>query len=65
MVYRCAVRYTGGWRVRISIDDFVAALFALADYGCYAAEDAFAFGLGRAFFGVAVEDFCLGGEAGF
>lgn len=60
MIYRCAVR--DGWcgRIRVSIDDFVAALFAFADYGGDAAEDAFAFGVG-ALFGVAVEDFGGGG----
>jgi hypothetical protein len=48
---------SGDW-VRIRVLDFVAALFALADYVCDAAEYAFAF-LGAAF--VAVED--VGAEA--
>ena len=45
--------------VRIRVLDFVAALFALADYVGHAAEDAFAF-LGAAF--VAVEDVGAEGE---
>lgn len=64
MVDGCAVGLRGGRGVRVGVDDFVAALLALADDGGDAAEDAFAFGCG-ALFGVAVEDFGCGGEAGF
>jgi hypothetical protein len=59
-----AVRDRGCRRVRVRVDDFVAALFTLADDGCDAAEDAFAFGV-CALFGVAVEDFGGGEKAGF
>lgn len=64
MVDRRAVRDRGCGRVWIRVDDFVAPLFALADYGGDTAQDAFAFSV-CAFLGVAVEDFCGGGEAGF
>lgn len=64
MIHRCAVRDRRRGRIRISVYDFVAALFAFADYGGDAAEDAFAFGV-CALFGVAVEDFGGGGKAGF
>lgn len=64
MVYRCAVRDGWGRGIRVRVDDFVAALLALADDGGDAAQDAFAFGV-CALFGVAVEDFCRGSEAGF
>ena len=64
MVYGGAVGGCGDGGVGVCVDDFVAPLFAFADYGGYAAEDAFAFGLLGCFcFGgvVAVEDFGLGG----
>ena len=61
VVYRGAVGERGRRRVRVCVDDLVAALLAFADYGGYAAEDAFAFG---GALGWAVEDFCAGGEAG-
>lgn len=69
VVYACAVRDRGCWGIWVCIDDFVAALFALADYGGDAAEDTFAFVVcgrrGRAVFGVvAVEDLGLGGKTG-
>jgi hypothetical protein len=59
-----SIRDGRSWRIGVSIDDFVATLFALSDDRGDAAEDAFAFGV-CALFGVAVEDFCGGGEAGF
>jgi hypothetical protein len=65
VVYGCAVGDAGCWGIGVRVDDFVAALLAFADYGGDAAEDAFAFGGGGAFFGVAVEDFGGGEEAGF
>jgi hypothetical protein len=49
---------------RISIDDFVAALFSLANDRGDSAKDAFAFGV-CALLGVAVEDFGFGKQAGF
>lgn len=64
MVHGCAIGDRWCRWVRVRVDDFVAALFAFADYGGYAAEDAFAFGV-CALFGVAVEDFGGGEEAGF
>lgn len=69
MVYGGAVGDAGRGGVRVGVDDFVAALLALADDGGDAAEDAFAFkggggGRGAVFDVVAVEDFGAGGEAG-
>ena len=60
MVHARAVGDRGCGRVRVGVDDFVAALFSFADDGGDAAEDAFAFGV-CALFGVAVEDFGGGG----
>ena len=48
MVDGSAVRDRGGRRVGIGVDDFVAALLALADDGGDAAEDAFALIVGGA-----------------
>jgi len=64
VVDRRAVRDRGCGRIGVRVDDFVAPLLALADDGGDAAEDAFALCV-CAFLGVAVEDFCGGGEAGF
>jgi hypothetical protein len=49
---------------RIRIDDFIAALFSLANDGGDAAQDAFTLGV-CAFLWVAVEDFGRGDEARF
>jgi len=69
MVYTGAVGYGGRGRVWVSIDDFVATLFAFADYRGDAAEDAFTFKGGAVVGGpmlgvVPVEDFGLGRESG-
>ncbi len=68
MVDGCAVGDRWCWGVGVCIDDFVAALFAFADYGGDTAEDAFAFVVcgargGAVLCVVAVEDFGLGREA--
>jgi hypothetical protein len=64
VVYARAVWDRRGRWIRVRVDDFVAALFAFSDDGCDAAQDAFAFCV-CALFGVAVEDFGGGEEAGF
>lgn len=64
MVHACAVRHRRRRGIRVGVDDLVAALFALADDGGDAAQDAFTFGVG-AFLGVAVEDFGGWEEASF
>jgi hypothetical protein len=64
VVYARAVRDRWCWRIRVRVDDFIAALFAFSDDGCDAAEYAFAFCV-CALFGVAVEDFGGRKEAGF
>lgn len=64
VVHGGAVGDGGGRGIRVRVDDFVAALLALADDGGDAAEDAFALGgRGVARLGVAVEDLGVDCEA--